>query len=36
MAEKAAAGSLAAVIGRPITNWLAPAAIAAAGVSTRR
>ena len=32
---KAAAGSAARLIGRPITSWLAPAAIAAAGVITR-
>jgi hypothetical protein len=35
-AAKAAAGSAAAVIGRPITNREAPAAIASAGASTRR
>lgn len=35
-AAKAAAGSAAAVIGRPITNRDAPAAIASAGASTRR
>jgi hypothetical protein len=34
-AVKAAAGSAAALIGRPITSWLAPAAMAAAGVITR-
>ena len=34
-AAKAAAGSVAPLIGRPITSWLAPAATAAAGVITR-
>ena len=34
-AAKAAAGSEAAVIGRPTTKWLAPAATAWAGVITR-
>ena len=34
-AAKAAAGSAAAVIGRPITRWLEPARMASAGVITR-
>jgi len=35
IARASAAGSAASVIGRPTTMWLAPAAIASAGVTTR-
>jgi hypothetical protein len=35
IALASAAGSAASVIGRPTTMWLAPAAMASAGVATR-
>ena len=35
IARASAAGSAASVIGRPTTIWLAPEAIASAGVTTR-